>query len=69
MEGGRGAGGGGNVNNYKSVHHPIPTKLSFQLSILVYSLLGKTGQERKSFFGGSKKGGCIVRLLPRALGS
>ena len=50
---------GGNVNYYKSVHHPIPTlpvgigytltisnkqisKLSYQLSVQVYSLLGQT---------------------------
>ena len=62
---------GGNVNYYKSVHHSIPTRgnrntmtilkkkisnLSFQLRVQVYSVLGQTGGERKSFFGGCKKG-------------
>ena len=61
----------GNIS-YKSVHHPIPTrgnkehpskfqnkscsKLSFQLNVQVYSLLGQTEGEGKSFFGGFKKG-------------
>ena len=71
---------GGNVNYYKSVH-PIPTlpvripwqfskqisKLSFQLSVQVYSLLGQIERE-KTFFGGCKKGGHIVRLPQRAPG-
>ena len=44
------------------------SKLSFQLTVQVYSLLGQTEEERKAFFGGSKKVGRIVRLPPRALG-
>ena len=76
---------GGNVNYYKSVHHPIPilpvgtgtpwqfskqiSKLSFQLSFQIYSLLAQTEGERKTFLdGGCKKGDHIVRLSPRALG-
>ena len=43
------------------------SKLSFQLSLQVYSLLGQTEEERKAFFGGCKKGGHIVRLPSRAL--
>ena len=44
------------------------SKLPFQLSVQVYSLLGQTEGERKVFSGGcKKKGGCIVRLSPRAL--
>ena len=69
-----------NVNYYKSVHHPIPTrknrehpgnklnKLCFQLSVQVYSLLDQTEEERKVFLGGFKKRGHIVRLPPRAFG-
>ena len=57
----------GNVNYYKSVHHPIPilpvgtgtpwqfskqiNKLSFQLSFQIYSLLAQTKGERKTFSG------------------
>ena len=57
---------GGNINYYKNVHHPIPTlplgtgytqviseqisKLSFQLSFQIYSLLAQTEAERKDFF-------------------
>ena len=57
---------GGNVNYYKSVHHPIPilpvgtgtpwqfskqiSELSFQLSFLICSLLAQTEGERKTFF-------------------
>ena len=76
---------GGNVNYYKSVHHPIPilpvgtgtpwqfskqiSKLSFQLSFQIYSLLAQTEGERKTFFGWRvQKGDHIVRLSPRALG-
>ena len=44
------------------------SKLSFQLSVQVYSLLGQTEGERKAFLGGCKKGDHIVRLPPRALG-
>ena len=44
------------------------SKLSFQLSVQVYSLLGKTEGKMKAFFGGCKKGSHIVRLPPRALG-
>ena len=32
------------------------SKLSFQLSVQIYSLLGQTEGERKAFFGGYKKG-------------
>ena len=73
---------GGNVNYYKRVHHPIPTlacrireqlskqisKLSFQLSVQVYSLLDQTEGERTAFFGERKNGGHIVSLHPKALG-
>ena len=74
----------GNVTYNKSVHHPTPTlpvgtgktlaifkqisKLSFQLSVQIYSLLGQTEGERKTFFGGCQKGDHIVRLSPRAPG-
>ena len=44
------------------------SKLSFQMSFQIYSLLGQTESERKAFFGGCKKGDHIVRLSPRALG-
>ena len=43
-------------------------KLSFQLSVQAYSLLGQTEEERKAFFRGYKKGGRIVRLPARAFG-
>ena len=57
-------GGGDNISYYKSVHHPIATrgnrkhpgnfykkvsKLSFQLSVQVYSLLAQTEGEREVF--------------------
>ena len=57
----------GNVNYYKSVHHPIPTlpvgtgstlaifkisKLSFQLSFQIYSFLAQTEGERQVFLEG-----------------
>ena len=45
------------------------SKLSFQLSFQIYSLLGRTKGERKTFLdGGCKKGDHIVRLSPKALG-
>ena len=44
------------------------SKLSFQLSFQIYSLLDQTERERKVLFGGCKKGDHIVRLCPRALG-
>ena len=44
------------------------SKLSFQLSVQVSSLLSQTEEQKKAFFEGCKKGGCIVRLLPRAFG-
>ena len=43
-------------------------KLSFQLSIQVYPLLGQNKGERKTFLGGCKERGHIVKLSPRALG-
>ena len=45
------------------------SKLSFQLSVQIYSLLGQTEGESKVFFAGCKKGDYIVRLSPGALGS
>ena len=75
----------GNVNYYKSAYHPIPTlpvrkgnirqfkkqisKISFQLSVQVCSLLGKSEGEKKTFLGGCKKGagGQIMRFHPRVL--
>ena len=44
------------------------SKLSFQLSVQIYSLLDQTEGERKAFSGGCKKGNHIARLSPRALG-
>ena len=44
------------------------TKLSFQLSFQMYSLLVQTERERKGLLGGCEKGDHIVRLSPRALG-
>ena len=44
------------------------SKLSFQLSVQVYSLLGQIEGERKALFEECKKGNHIVRLSPRALG-
>ena len=40
----------------------IVSKLSFQLSFQVYSLLSQTEEERKAFFRGRKKGDHIMRL-------
>ena len=73
----------GYVNYYKSAHHAIPTlpavigntlaifkqisKLSLQLSVQVYSLLGQTKEERRPFFGGWKKGAAF-EITARALG-
>ena len=42
-------------------------KLSFQVSVQIYSLLGQTEGERKTFFRGCKKGDHIVRLSPEHL--
>ena len=74
----------GNVNYYKSAHHPVPilpvgkgsthanskqiSKISFQLNVEVCSLLGQSEGERKAFFEGCKKKGHIMRLPTRALG-
>ena len=74
----------GNVNCYKRVHHSIPTlpveigkllqfskqvsKISFQLSVQVYSLYGQTEGERKGFFEGCKMRGHMARLPLRTLG-
>ena len=70
---------GGNVNYYKSVHHPIPTlpvgtenilaiskqisKSSFKLSFQIYSLLAQTERERKAFFGRVQEGGPDCEIL------
>ena len=43
------------------------SKLSFQLSVQIYSLLGQTQGEMEVFFGGCKKGDNIVRLFPEDL--
>ena len=43
------------------------SKLSFQLSS-VHVKLGQTEEDRKTFFGGCKKGGRIARSPPRAFG-
>ena len=64
---------GGNVNYYKSVHHPIPklwlweqgtscqfskqiSKLSFQWSVQIYSVLGQTQGERRPFLENARSG-------------
>ena len=44
------------------------SKLSFQLSFQIYSLLAQTEGERNTFFGECKKGDHIMKLSPRALG-
>ena len=44
------------------------SKISFQLSFQIYSLLAQAEGERKAFFGGCKRGAHIVRLSQRALG-
>ena len=44
------------------------SKLSFQVSVQIYSLLGQTEGETNAFYGGCKKGDHIVILSPRALG-
>ena len=70
---------GSNVNYYNSVHHPITTcgksrehpgntynilESSFQLSVLVYSLLVNLKRKGRPFLEGTyKKGGHIVRPL------
>ena len=41
---------GGKVNYYKSVHHHIPTLLSFQLSVQVYALLSQSEWGKRAFF-------------------
>ena len=38
------------------------------MSFEVYSVVGQTERERKTFFGGCNNGGHSVRLSPRALG-
>ena len=43
------------------------SKLSFQLSFQIYSLLAQTEEERTFLDGGCKKGDHIVRLSSRAL--
>ena len=74
---------GGDVNYYKSVHHPITTRGNrehlgnlqnksisspFLWVSRYYALLDQIEGERKSFFEGCKKWGHILRLPPRALG-
>ena len=44
------------------------SKLSFQLSFEIYSPLAQTEGERKTFFGGCKRGDHIVILSQGALG-
>ena len=61
---------GSNVNHYESLHHPLSIlpvaigKLSFQISVQVYSLLSQTEGERKRL---QKEGG-IMTLPSTALG-
>ena len=70
---------GGNVNYYRSVYHPIPTRenrehpnnfqnksICFQLNIQVYSLFGQTEGERKTFLGGCNKGGLHFEITPKS---
>ena len=74
---------GGNVNYYKGVHHLIPilpvgtrtpwqfskqiSKLSFQLSFQIYSLLAQTEGERKTFFGWRvQEGGLHCEIIPES---
>ena len=38
------------------------SKLSFQLNVQIYSLLGQTEGEKKAFFGGCKKGGANCEI-------
>ena len=51
---------------------PFPkqiSKLFFQMSVQVYSLLGQIEGERTAFLEGARRGmGCSVRLPPKALG-
>ena len=51
----------GNINCRKSVHHPIACG-NRKAMMQVYSFLGQTEKERKTFLGGCKKGDCIERL-------
>ena len=44
------------------------SKISFQLTVQIYTLLGQTEGEKKVYFGGCKKRDHIVGLSPRALG-
>ena len=74
---------GGNVNYYKSVHHPIPTcenrehpgnfqnksvSSAFNWVSRYILFLAKLKGQREAFLEGFKKEGHIVRLPPRALG-
>ena len=56
---------GGDVTYYKSVHYPIPiplefskqiSKLFFQLSVQIYSLLGQTEGKERPFLEGARRG-------------
>ena len=44
------------------------SKLSFQMSFQIYSLLVQTEGERKTFFGREQEGGPLMRLYPREHG-
>ena len=53
--------------NTKAISEQV-SKVSFQLSFQVCSLLGQSEGERKASFGGCKKEGNIVRLVSRTVG-
>ena len=74
---------GSNVNNHKSVHHPIPTRenrehsgnfqnksvsSAFNWKSRYILFLAKLKGRGRPFFGGYKNGGDIVRLPLGALG-
>ena len=76
-------GGGSNVNYYKSVQHPIPTRGNIEhpgdfqnklasfpfISVFRYILFMPQLKGRgRSFIYLFGEGGCIMRLLPRVLG-
>ena len=71
---------GDNVNYYKNVHRPVPTRRNrkhlgnFQNKSVIspfnwvsrYILLGQTEGKRKSFFGGCKKRGSRCEITPKS---